>query len=123
MSEQLLELIKTRTLLLQEGALSPEIVLRDEIGGDMYFKVLLIPAADKSAAVTNLEIIDDFHATFTVGINPRSITRFENPIEIGSYNENRRLYINVVVQPVENDGEPHNVIVLFYTNSVGDGTK
>lgn len=37
MSEQMLELIKTRTIFLKEGQTSGEVVLVDEVGGNMYF--------------------------------------------------------------------------------------
>lgn len=127
MSEKFLELIKTRTIFLNEGLESGELVLVDDIGGDMYFTFLLRYVPENSAVNTHFEVIDSFHARMTVETRPNSFTQLNEPLEIGTYQQKRVLYMDVAVEPCLNQEErKHRVTVSFYTDKEkeeGNGTQ
>lgn len=119
MGEQSLELIKTRTLFLKEGQTSGEIVLVDsnEGDGDMYFTFRLEYIKDDSKGETKFDVIDDHHASMIIETKPYSFTQLDKPLEIGTYQKSRKLYIGVAVEPCINCEEgQHRVTVSFYTN-------
>ena len=127
MSEQLLELIKTRTLILKEGFPSGEVVLVDDTEGDMFFTFLLKYVSEESVGNTHFEVIDGFHAKMTVDTRPNAFTRLKAHLEIGTYQLTRKLYMDIAVDPCFNQEEhEHRVTVFFYTDKakvVEDGTK
>ena len=94
MSEQSLELIKTRTLFLAEGIWSGDVVLVDNIGGNMYFNLQIRYVSEDSAARTKFDIVDSFHAKMVFETKPKSLAKFDEPIEIGTYQE-RRLFLDI----------------------------
>ncbi|HIY88184.1 MAG TPA: hypothetical protein H9824_05715 [Candidatus Bacteroides pullicola] len=112
-----LELIKTRNLFLKEGAPSGEIVLVDNIGGDMYFtfKLKYVGNSEKEGS-TQFNVKDDFHAELVIDTKPFSFTKLKEPLYIGNYQGSKYLYLDFIVQPCASLGEPHNVIVSFYVN-------
>lgn len=107
-----LEIVKTRTLFLKENELSNEIVLTGDIE-DMYFTVSLHYIANAVKGHTHIEIMDAYHANFSIETTPSSITKLVSPHKIGVY-KNRNLYFDFVVQPQEAD-KTHNVTLTFYT--------
>lgn len=117
MSDKNLELIETFLLHLKEGVVSSPVLLKDEIGGDMYFTFLLKYIQDSGAGKTQLQIIDKFHAAFIIDTKPFSSTTLSKPAELGTYANNKKLYINIVVDPVDKEGDPHKVTISFYTNN------
>lgn len=127
MSEQMLELIKTRTIFLKEGQTSGEVVLVDGVGGNMYFTFLLKYINKEGTGRTHFGVIDDYHASMTIETKPNSFTQLDEPLEIGTYQKTRTLYIDVAVEPCMNSEERlHRVTVSFYTNQtneVKDGVK
>ena len=117
MCEHKLELIKTRTLFLQEGTLSGDVVLVDAVDGDMYFRFLLKYISDDTNGSTTVYVIDEFHADITIETKPRSLTKLDSPLEIGTYQKTRTLYLDVTVEPrFEDGGKTHRVTVSFFTN-------
>lgn len=116
MSEQNLELIKTRTLFLKEGVKSGEIVLVDDIGGNMFFSFLLKYVHEGTEGKTQFQVLDDFHAMVTIETRPSAITKLKEPLEIGTYQQSKVLYLDVVVEPCTALGEDHNVTISFYIN-------
>ncbi len=123
MSEQSLDLIKTRTVFLKEGELSGEIVLIDDAEGDMYFSILLQYVKNDKDGETNFEVIDGHHATLTIETRPFAFTKMNEPLEIGTYQNGKKLYLDIIVEPSLALGEAHRVTVNFYTNKENNGTK
>ena len=121
MTVQNLELIETRTLFLKRGQPSSDIVLKDDIGGDMYFSLTLEYIGDNEHGKTSLDITDGHHASLTVETRPAAITRLTEPYAIGTYRDGKTLYLDFTVKP-STAGE-HEVNVSFYTNKNGNGTK
>lgn len=81
----MLELIKTRTIFLKEGQTSGEVVLVDEVGGNMYFTFLLKYINKEGTGRTHFGVIDDYHASMTIETKPNSFTQLDEPLEIGTY--------------------------------------
>lgn len=123
MTEQDLEIIKSRPLFLKNGERSSEVVLVDPDGGDMFFTFELRYAEDKNKGKTRLRAIDAHHAEFIIDTLPEAITKPADFIEIGTYGVlNKPLYMGFVVQPQIAQSGEHNVIITFYTRKeVGDG--
>lgn len=121
MTGQNLELIETRTLFLKRGQPSSDIVLKDDIGGDMYFSLSLEYIGDNEHGKTSLDITDGHHASLTVETRPAAITRLTEPYAIGTYRDGKTLYLDFTVKP-STAGE-HEVNISFYTNKNGNGTE
>ena len=123
MCEQGLELISTNTLSLKLEEQSSVVVVTDDIEGNAYFtfKVEKVESGKKARTLWNA--VDEFHADVIIEIQPDSVTRFPNPIDIGTYHKDRRLYMGVVVQPAAPEEDLYNVIVSFYTNKIGYGNN
>ena len=109
-----MNLIKTRTLLLTEGVTSSEIVLTDDVGGDMYFRIKIEYIEEENRS-TDFNVIDPFHADVTIKTTPDSFTRLNEPQNIGKY-ENKELYFDFLVEPCISEEDGHKVTISFYTN-------
>lgn len=107
-----LELIKTRELYLKEGVKSNEVVLVDEVGGDMYFTFTLVYVEGKNTN-THFYAKDNFHADVVIETAPNVTTEWEEPVHIGSYAKERKLYFDVVVEPRSAMGK-HRVVLSFF---------
>ncbi len=123
MCEQELELISTNTLLLKLEEQSSVVVLVDDIEGNAYFTFKVVKAESGNKARTWWINVDEFHADVIIEIQPDSVTRFPNPIDIGTYHKDRRLYMGVVVQPAAPEEDLYNVIVSFYTDKISHGNN
>ena len=87
MDKQNLELVKTRTIFLIDGEMSSELVLTDPSGDPMYFKFMLKQRKDDESVSTNFNVIDPYHAEVTITSNLVAITKMEEQLEIGDYNQ------------------------------------
>ncbi len=114
MDRQDLNLIKTRTLFLTEGVTSSEIVLKDDVGGDMYFKVK-IEYVEEDERSTDFSVTDPFHADVTIKTTPDSFTRLNEPQNIGKYGD-KELFFDFLVEPWISEEDGHKVTISFYTN-------
>lgn len=113
MTKQELELIKTRNIILKTGEESEELVLVDEKEGDMYFSFLLEYVSEGMPTKTRMHVTDKFHAKFTIETIPSAIMGFE-PHKIGTYGNDRGLYIAIRCEPCNALGE-HGLLISFYT--------
>ena len=107
--------------------MSGDVVLVDEIGGNMYFKLKLNYVLDGRPSNTHFNVLDNFHAEMTMETTKKSFTKFEEPLEIGTY-QDKKLYIDVAVEPCLDDtNNTHRVTISFYTEKntkgEGDGTR
>lgn len=109
--KQNIEIVQTRTIFLKEGQLSREVVLLDPTG-NMYFSVCLKYISSETVGQTHIEIIDDYHARFTIETRPQAQTGLDAPFQIGSY-LGRKLFFDFVVMPQGADGL-HNTTLTFY---------
>lgn len=110
-----LEIIKTRTIFLKEGEPSSEIVLEDNKGeGNMYFTIIL-KYVESEQLKTHLTIDDAFHAIISIETTPNSLTSLLEPEKVGTYANDKDLFINFRVQP-RNADDAHSVTITFYTN-------
>lgn len=115
MTFQSLDVIKSRTLLLTVGEPSPEILLVDPDGGDIYFVFELLYAQPGSRGVTRLLPRDPFHAKIEIEITRNSLVEPSEPIPVGTYGAHHLpLYVGFAVSPQYNGTEKHDVTVTFY---------
>lgn len=122
MTEQDLEVIKSRTLVLKCNERSSDIVLVDPTGGDMYFTFELKYVTEECNGTTQLTATDPYHADVVIDTRPNAITKPNGFIHLGTYGYGRPLYLGFVVQPQIGQSGEHNVIVTFYTGKeVNDG--
>ena len=124
MTEQDLEIIKSRPLFLKNGERSSEVILADPEGGNMFFTFELRYAQNKDTGKTRFRVLDSHHAEFVIDTLPEAITKPADFIEIGTYGAlNKPLYLGFVVLPQIAQRGEHNVIITFYTRKeVGDGS-
>lgn len=118
MTVQSLELIKTRTLFLKVGEPSANVVLVDEKRGNMSFTFQLKYVADDPDKQTRINTVDAFQADVLIETTPNALTELA-PIEIGTYGEdNKALYIGIVVEPRFAGSEQHRTTISFYTKKI-----
>lgn len=114
-NESVLEIIKTRNIFLKEGQTSDEIVLVDNLGeGNMYFTFCLKYISNGNEGNTHFNIIDEHHADIIIETRPNAVTKLNSPYKLGTYEKNKDLLINFVVQPCDAD-KTHSVTITFYT--------
>lgn len=106
--------ISRHYIFLKKNQVSEEIVLKDDVGeGDMYFTFCLKYAEANKDGLTHLNIIDKFHAAITIEVRPQARTTSSAPILLGTYADNKDLYVDFVVAP-KSLGGYHNIMVIFY---------
>lgn len=110
-----IEIIKTRNIFLKEGVVSDDIVLVDEVGGNMYFTFELKYVPDLNEAQTRVRISDDFHAKVVIETQPFATTSLPEPFNIGSYGNGKDFLIDFKIFPVMQDGT-HSATITFYTS-------
>lgn len=124
MTEQDLTVIKSRTLVLREHEKSSEIVLTDDVEGDMYFSFELMYIPDNAEGKVRYNPIDDFHAKIEIDAYPTAVTEMSKPAKIGTYQNDYPLYFSIVVEPQLEQSKSHNVLITFYKGKEGaDGSN
>lgn len=116
MCDSNLVIIQTSSLFLKEGETSPNIVLSDTIGGDMYFSFFIQYALENEQSTTEFIVEDDHHAKINIRTRAYAQTKISSPIEIGTYGESQKLYLDFVVEPSVDGQTEHKLTINFYIN-------
>ncbi len=116
MCDSNLVIIQTSSLFLKEGETSPNIVLSDTIGGDMYFSFFIQYALENGQSTTEFIVEDDHHAKINIRTRAYVQTKISSPIEIGTYRGSQKLYLDFVVEPSVDGQTEHKLTINFYIN-------
>jgi hypothetical protein len=116
MCDSNLVIFKTSSLFLKEGETSPNIVLSDTIGGDMYFSFLIQYVPANGPSTTEFVVEDNHHAKINIRTRADAQTKISSPIEIGTYGEAQKLYLDFVVEPSIDGQKEHKLTINFYIN-------
>ncbi len=116
MTFQNLDVIKSRTLLLTVGVPSPEILLADPNGDDIYFVFELLYARPDGGSVTRLMPRDPRHAKIEIEIPENTLlVEPSEPLRVGSYGSRQQpLFIGFVVEPQTGFSDRYKLTVTFY---------